>query len=334
DRVSIHDNFFSLGADSLRVMEAVSLAKDAGLQLTARQFFESQTVIELAQLSQVGRESDSEPGEALLVPARLTGSKALLCLVHAAGGGVDFLWPIVYHLGPDQPLYGFRFKGLSCAEIYKPELEEVASEYLDLMKSVQPKGPYLIGGFSLGVYIAFEMARQLQDRGESVSLLALIDSGPSDADGLRDTEARFPIDLSKQFGVDVSMKEIATIEPDLRLDYVLIKIKSVTSEHDSSQIARIAPAWYGHFWSVERYLSKVLADPQSYRYMGKISLFRTPGDADTSMGWSLMSSQDVDINILAGTHVTLLEEPHVGSMARLLTRAILKSEQKRLEAIS
>jgi thioesterase domain-containing protein len=332
--VSILDNFFALGADSLRVMEAVSLAKDAGLQLTTRQFFESQTVSELAQLSQRSEEDGYETSEALLVPARINGSKPPLFLVHPAGGGVDFLWPIAHHLEPDQPFYGFRFKGLSRTEIYKPELEEVAADYLALMKAVQPRGPHLIGGLSLGVYIAFEMARQLQNRGEAVSLLAMIDSGPSGIEGLRDSVPRFPIDLANQYAVDISREEIIAIDPDMRLDYVLKKIKSATSDYDYSQIARIAPAWYGHLWSAERYLSKALADPQSYLYTGKITLFKTPGDADNSMGWSAMSSQDVDINILPGSHGTLLKEPYVGSLARMLTKAILKSEQTPLETIS
>jgi len=333
DSVSILDNFFTLGGDSLRLMEALSLARDAGLQLTARQFFESQTVIELAQLCQGARDDGSESGEALLVPARLQGSKAPLFFVHAAGGGVDFLWPIANHLEPDQPVYGFRFKGLGRAEIYKPELEEVAADYIDLMKAVQPRGPYLIGGLSLGVFIAFEMARQLQNGGEVVSLLALIDSGPSDAEELRDMEAGFMIDLAKRFAVDVSPEEIAAIDPNTRLGYVLKKLKSATSNQDYSQVARVAPAWYGHLWSAQRYLSKALADPQSYLYTGKITLFKT-GEAHNSMGWSLLSSQDVDINLLSGSHGTILQEPYVGSLARMLTRIISKSDQTPLETIS
>ncbi len=331
--VSILDNFFTLGADSLRVMEAVSLAKDAGLQLTARQFFESQTVIELAQLCQGSREEGDEVEEAILVPARINGSKSPLFFVHPAGGGVDFLWPIAHHLESDQPLYAFRSKGLSSTEIYKPELEEVAAEYIDLMKTVQPRGPYLIGGISLGVYIAFEMARQLQNRGEGVSLLVLINSGPSNAEGLRDNEARFALDLANQFAADVSPEELAAIDPDSRLSYVLEKIKSATSNQDYSQIARIAPAWYGHLWSAERYISKALADAQSYLYRGKITFFKT-GEDQTSMGWSTLSSQDVDINMLSGTHGSLLKEPHVGSLARMLTRAIAKSNQTKLGAAS
>jgi thioesterase domain-containing protein len=295
-------------------------------------------VSELAQLSQRPGEDGYETGEALLVPARINGSKSPLFFVHPAGGGVDFLWPIASHLEPDQPFYGFRFKGLSRTEIYKPELEEVAADYLALMKAVQPRGPYLIGGLSLGVHIAFEMARQLQNRGEAVSLLAMIDSGPAGIEGMRVSVPRFPIDLANQYGVDISQEEIIAIDPDVRLDYVLKKIKSATSDYDYSQVARIAPAWYGHLWSVERYLSKALADPQSYLYTGKITIFKTQGDADTStdtsIGWSAMSPQDVDINILPGSHGTLLKEPYVGSLARMLTKAILKSEQTPLETIS
>jgi amino acid adenylation domain-containing protein len=327
-RISILDNFFALGGDSLRVMEAISLGKDAGLELTPRQFFESQTLIELAQHCQGSSEDSSESGKALLVPARINGSKAPLFFAHPAGGGVDFLWTIAHHLEPDQPIYGFRFKGLSLTEIYKPDLEEVAADYIDLMKSVQPRGPYLIGGMSLGVYIAFEMARQLQNRGEAVSLLAMFDAGPVQAEGMPDIVARFPIDLAKAHADDISPEEITAIDPGKRLDYVLKRIKSVRSNHDYSQIARIAPAWYGHLLSVERYLSKVMADPQSYLYTGKITLFTTGEGHDE--GWSTLSSQKVDINVLSGSHGTMFTGPQAGTNARMLTRAILKSELKPL----
>jgi len=332
-RVSISDNIFALGADSLRVMEAISLFKDAGLPLTIRQVFESQSVMELARLCEGSTEEDLNSGSALLIPARQNGSKSPLFFVHPAGGGVDFLWPIAHHLEQDQPLYGFRSKGLSRTEFYKPELEYIAADYIDLMRVVQPRGPYMIGGLSLGVYIAFEMARQLENQGESVSLLALIDSGPSDVEGLRNIEAQFPLNLASQFAPDISAGEITAIDADLRLDYVLKKIKSLTSNHDYSQIERIAPAWYGHLWAAERYMSKALADAPSYSYSGKITLLRT-GEDETSMGWSMMSSQAVDVNILSGTHDSILKEPHVGRLARLLTRAISKSTQMTLEAVS
>jgi thioesterase domain-containing protein len=161
----------------------------------------------------------------------------------------------------------------------------------------------------------------------------MIDSGPSGAETLRDMEARFALDLANQCAVDVSPEEITAIDSDSRLSYVLEKIKSATSNHDYSQIARIAPAWYGHLWSAERYLSKALSDAQSYLYTGKIALFRT-GEDHTSMGWSMMSSQAVEINMLPGTHDSILKEPHVGSLARMLTRAIAKSNQTTLEATS
>jgi thioesterase domain-containing protein len=86
--------------------------------------------------------------------------------------------------------------------------------------------------------------------------------------------------------------------------------------------------------AAERYLAKALADPQSYNYTGKISLFRTPGNENTSLGWSELSSQDVDINMLSGSHDDLLNEPYVGSLARRLTRAISKFNQTTLETVS
>ncbi len=55
-------------------------------------------------------------------------------------------------------------------------IEELAAEYIDLMKQHQPKGPYLLAGYCFGGFVAFEMARQLHAQSEHVDLLAMIDT--------------------------------------------------------------------------------------------------------------------------------------------------------------
>src|SRR4030095_9055074 len=58
-------------------------------------------------------------------------------------------------------------------------VEDMAAHYINELRSVQPTGPYFIGGRSLGGMIAFEMARQLRAQGHEIGLLALLDTYPS-----------------------------------------------------------------------------------------------------------------------------------------------------------
>ena len=54
----------------------------------------------------------------------------------------------------------------------------MAADYLRQIRSVQPRGPYFLGGFSFGGLVAFEMAQQLRQSGQQLALLVLIDPTP------------------------------------------------------------------------------------------------------------------------------------------------------------
>jgi thioesterase domain-containing protein len=80
----------------------------------------------------------------------------------------------VRHLGPDQTFYAlepYKFDALGIP----PTLEAMAAVHLESVRSRQPKGPYLLGGFCNGALVAYEIARQLHAEGEKVDLLILID---------------------------------------------------------------------------------------------------------------------------------------------------------------
>lgn len=113
-----------------------------------------------------------------LVVAQAKGTRRPLFLVAGFQGPDDtilVLSRIVPHVGPDQPVYGFRPRWVWGGPLYG-DVEEEAREYLAALRTVQPHGPYLLGGYCLSGLVAFEMARQLLDEGERVALLALIDT--------------------------------------------------------------------------------------------------------------------------------------------------------------
>ena len=79
-------------------------------------------------------------------------------------------------LPADQPLCGFAAPGLNSDAPFFPSVEAMAAAYLRDVREQQPHGPYLIGGYSMGGVVAFEMARQLDAVGEETGLLVLIDA--------------------------------------------------------------------------------------------------------------------------------------------------------------
>ncbi|MFF5536387.1 amino acid adenylation domain-containing protein [Streptomyces cinerochromogenes] len=127
------------------------------------------------------QEASEEADGAVLLPLRESGGKAPLFCVHPAAG---FSWcyaGLTSPLGADRPVYGLQARGLNGPEALPASLREMAADYLDHVRSVQPTGPYHLLGWSFGGVVAHEMAVQLEESGESVQTLALLDAHPAGA---------------------------------------------------------------------------------------------------------------------------------------------------------
>ena len=80
------------------------------------------------------------------------------------------------YLDPDQPLYAFKHQGRHGERVLHTHVETIAAHYLAQIFTVQTEGPYFLGGYSFGGTVAFEMARQLQTKNQTVGLLFIINS--------------------------------------------------------------------------------------------------------------------------------------------------------------
>lgn len=168
--VGIRDDFFELGGDSLLAVSLFAeMEKTFGTNVPLATLFEAPTVERLADLL---RGEDWVPSWSALVPIQPQGSRFPLFCVHAHGGDVLFYREMALHLAPDQPVYGLQALGLDGRQPPLRRVEDMAAHYLREIRTVQPEGPYFLGGFCLGAYVALEMARQLEAQGETVALLA------------------------------------------------------------------------------------------------------------------------------------------------------------------
>jgi Thioesterase domain len=111
-----------------------------------------------------------------VVEIQVGGSKRPFFFLHGHWKGTAFFcFPLARELGSDQPFYtleSYQFDGLPVP----PTIETMASAHIKSMRSVQPEGPYLLGGWCNGALVAYEMARQLHTAGQAVDLLVLMDA--------------------------------------------------------------------------------------------------------------------------------------------------------------
>ncbi len=168
------DNFFDLGGTAVEAENMIEQLKticdtDLDLEKFGR----------LATARQVATLTGDHPNRSSLVPLRPTGTKTPLFCVAGAGGLALAFLPLTRQLSPDQPVYGLQAHGLECRGIPDFSLGQIANRYVREIRKVQPHGPYVIAGHSLGGVIAAMVVERLKRAGEAVALLAIFDTGLS-----------------------------------------------------------------------------------------------------------------------------------------------------------
>ncbi|MFD7257551.1 amino acid adenylation domain-containing protein [Streptomyces sp. NPDC059874] len=176
-RIGMDDNFFNLGGHSLLATRLVSRVRSTfGTELTIRSIFEAPTPALLdARIAEGDRTED--PLDVVL-PLRPHGSRPAVFCVHPAGGLGWCYAGIIKHLGQDTPVYALQARGLDGTGELPATFEEMAADYVEQIRKIQPQGPYHLLGYSSGGIAAHVIASQLEQAGEEVGLLAILDTYP------------------------------------------------------------------------------------------------------------------------------------------------------------
>lgn len=173
--VGLKDNFFELGGRSLLAARLFArIEKEWGQKLPLATLYQAPTLEALAAL--LGEPTRSQPSCRLLA-IQAKGTRPPFFCIPGGGSDVIVFQDLAEALGHDQPLYGLQARGLDATPIEGdfPSVEEVAADFIRAIKTVQPEGPYFIGGHCFGCLLAWEVSRQLIQSGERVGHLALLD---------------------------------------------------------------------------------------------------------------------------------------------------------------
>jgi acyl transferase domain-containing protein/thioesterase domain-containing protein/acyl carrier protein len=184
-QVGVEDSFFDLGGHSLIAVRLFAMVKKAyRVDFPISVLFEAPTIARCAAL--ITDRIGDQPAQTRASTRRFThlvamhqgegGTRPPFFLVAGMFGNVLNLRHLAQLLGADRPFYGLQARGLYGDAPPHTTFPAAAADYIAEMRVVQPHGPYLVGGFSGGGLIAWEIARQLEAAGETVSIVVLLDT--------------------------------------------------------------------------------------------------------------------------------------------------------------
>ncbi len=327
--IGINDNFFELGGHSLLAVQLFSQIENRlGKQLPLATLFQSPTISGLAAII---REKNQIKTSSSIVPIKPEGHKPPFFMVHGIGGNVLNYQGISNYLDPDQPFYGLQSKGLDGKSTPLYTVEDMATHYINEICALYPEGPYMIGGHSFGGWIAVEMAKQLYQKGCAPSLVIVLDTGPDSLDYLKWSERIL-------FFVKDRVKRASDIVRDIIISSQNERKKYIEKMLMRRKRRRDIRKWAAHPPDLQTDdLQKIIHyirqanHAAAYKYSqkkfpGKVTLFRSQqqsvGRYDTEyLGWQHFS-EAVDVVVIPGSHMTLLEEPNVQVLASKLQYCI------------
>jgi aspartate racemase len=345
--IGIKDDIFDLGVDSVLAAELFArIEKTVGRKLPPGPLFQAPTIEALAALL---RRGETERKWTSLVAIQAQGSKPPLFCVHGGAGTVLLFNSLARHLAPERPVYGLQARGLYGRDLPHTNVEEMAAHYIKEMRSVQPKGPYLIGGWCFGGVVAYEIAQQLKSVGEQVDLLVMFNA-PSGPEHYAIKPGSGPISPAPPWRrrLQKHWRDWSNVAATEKVSYITRRIRG--------KLQRSYRAVYRHCRGVARrtlcrfYIALRLPLPDEIRnyyflyintmaecryrpqlYSGNMLIFRDQGPyKDETLGWDRFVTGEIEcyeVPVSVNHHRALMQEPVIRTVARQLEEYLARRSQ-------
>ena len=334
ESISIKDDFFALGGNSLMAARLASQTESLlGRPVPFPVLFKAPTIEMLASWLRPNR---SLVGPSSLVPLQPVGKRPPFFFMHGWGGGVLAFAGLARSLGPDQPVYGLMAAGLDGTRPRHSSVEEMAAHYAEEIRGCQPEGPYYLGGYSIGGWIAFAVARELQCQGQSTALLALIDTQLHNCHLPRTLYLRW---LARYISSRLChhgrcFRNLSTAE---RLRYAtrrwqglkfLMSRSSRTSMPATNPPARLEPQ---EAVDGRDYYCELVKHYRPSRYTGSIDYFYSEETHLPTLSlWRHLASRRPLFHPVRGQHLELLESSALPELSRVFRIVLFRAQEESL----
>ncbi len=340
ERVGVHDNFFELGGHSLLAVNLMArIEQQFGKKLPLSTLVEGPTIEQLA----IVLDQSTDKMWSSLVAIQKNGSKPPFFCVPGIGGNVTDFYELAQQLGNEQPFYGLQAVGLDGKSKPYTNIEDMATHYLKEMQTVQSQGPYLLGGYSFGGLVAFEMSQQLQRH--EVAQLVIFDmiaphlfnklkrSGWNEAKCLSNLVLLIERRLGKP--VKVSYETLQSLESERPLNELMELFKKASLLPPDADITQILGLINIHQANCRMdYIPKDIKPTrivffQASEFIGElIGGYDELVEAEPTWGWHQYAEGSVDIQVVPGDHFTMMNQPNVLVLADKLRACVDKFQEQ------
>ncbi|WP_165191595.1 amino acid adenylation domain-containing protein [Caulobacter soli] len=317
DQVSVEDDFFALGGNSLTAVSLIHRINAAlGARLKLQALFEAPTIAALARKVEAGEEHQASRA----APLRAHGTGRPVFCWPGLGGYPMNLRALARGLGGERRVFGLQALGINAGEVPHGDIQAMAAADIETLRKIQPSGPYTLWGYSFGARVAFETAYQLEQAGETVEALHLIAPGsprldlPATPAGPRYDNPSYQAILFSVYAGALDHPDLAAWQVEVRDDASLAAFVSARFGLDADlavRIAAIVRATYQFRYSFEELDRRRIAAP--------VTLIKARGDdyafIEGVSGYSATPPRVIELDV---DHYALLKPDGVAALARAL----------------
>jgi amino acid adenylation domain-containing protein len=320
--LGVTDDFFDRGGHSLLAVRLIArIREECGAAVSLGALFEAPTVEHLAGIVRRGGRAFSP-----LVPLQTGGAEAPIFFVHQAGGNVMAYLELARCVGRHRPFYGIQSQGVDGKAVPLADVESMAALYVEAMRSVQPHGPYLLGGHSMGGKVAYEMARQLDAAGERVGMLAVVDvPGTVDTSFVMlddvTTLARVVEQIEDHYGCALDVTGLESLDEAGQYALILARMIErhlVPPGVGEDELRGLLRVYKANMQAVLRYRPHVSATDITVIASDELAAGLPE---DPALGWQPLTSGRVTVRHVPGDHLSMLKPPNVTLLAEALLAA-------------
>jgi acyl-CoA synthetase (AMP-forming)/AMP-acid ligase II/thioesterase domain-containing protein/acyl carrier protein len=322
--IGVTDDFFALGGDSLAAVRLIGLLdQEYGVKLSEAIL---SGVATIAGLADVVRDARLVPRRSSLVPLKPTGTRPplLVCLYGDTNRIVSYRH-LLHHLSADQPAYGVRLSQGALAWDTRRRVEDIATEYVQEIRALQPSGPYHLVGHSAAGLIAFEVASQLMSAGYDVAFLGLIDTAcPTEREGGEDRLWRHLRTLAGLRPTEI----VAYLAGHARTNALRLGRQLRTRARDT--LGPLASPINASRTGSESLTTYALPPYMPRTYPGKVTLFLAADrprhlQATSQLGWRRFAAGGFEVHEVPGDHLSVKSARNSEELARALAECLAKA---------